>query len=322
MPSKKLTSRKRAELKRDKIKQEKKSRFPTFLILIVIIIIGIAGAYLVFSNIGANENNETNGQITNTAPIALQDYPVLPKNASVFQINPLKNDNDPDKDKINIVNISLPLHGFAEFKGESIYYTPEINYTGIDFINYTISDGKNQVTSKVHVIIADVDPIALIDTTKGTIVVELFKDKVPNTVENFINLAKMGFYNGLVFHRVIDNFVIQGGGCRPDGTQKDSPFPPINLEINPEVHHVDGAIAMARTNEPNSATCQFFIDDGPQTKLEPGGVDPNGYAVFGVTIDGIDVVRAIASVATTTRYGMEDWPIDDIIINSIKIENQ
>jgi cyclophilin family peptidyl-prolyl cis-trans isomerase len=208
------------------------------------------------------------------------------------------------------------LHGIAEFKGDFVYYTPEINFSGIDSISYTISDGKNQVTSKVHIIIADVNPIALIDTTKGTIVVELFEDKVPNTVENFINLANMGFYNGLVFHRAIDDFVIQGGGSRADGTQKDSPFGTINLEINPEVRHVDGAISMARTTDPNSATSQFYICDGAQT-----GLDDN-YAAFGVTIEGIDVVRAIASVGTTTKYGMEDWPIEDIIINSIKIENK
>ncbi len=317
MSSKKLTTRKRAELKREKIKQQKKSKFPTLIIFIVVIILGIAAVYFIFSNIGENENNnETNGQITNRAPSALPDYPVLSENTSFFQINVLLNDNDPDNDEINIINISHPLHGIAEFKGEFIYYTPEINFSGIDIINYTISDGKNQVTSKVHVIVADVNPIALIDTTKGTIVVELFKDKVPNTVENFINLANMGFYNGLVFHRVIDDFVIQGGGSRPDGTQKDSPFGTINLEINPEVRHIDGAIAMARTSDPNSATSQFYICDGAQPNLD------NNYAAFGVTIEGIDVVRAIASVSTTTKYGMTDWPIEDILINNIKIENQ
>ena len=96
----------------------------------------------------------------------------------------------------------------------------------------------------------------------------------------------------------------------------------IDLEINPEVHHVDGAIAMARTNDPNSATSQFFINDEAQPSLEPGGVDQYGYAAFGVVIEGMDIVREIASVGTTVKNGMSDWPIDDVIINSITIENQ
>ncbi len=166
------------------------------------------------------------------------------------------------------------------------------------------------------------NPIAIIDTSMGTIKVELYEDKVPNTCENFINYANDGFYDGLVFHRVIDDFMIQGGGFYPNGTEKDT-NDPIDLEINEEVRHVDGAIAMARTNDPNSATSQFFINDGPQPNLEPGGVDPNGYAAFGVVIDGMDIVRSIAIVETTIKHdAMQNWPIDDVIINSITIENQ
>lgn len=92
--------------------------------------------------------------------------------------------------------------------------------------------------------------IAVIDTSMGTIKVELYEDKVPNTCENFIKLANDGFYDGLVFHRVIDDFMIQGGGFYSDGSQKESPYGAIDLEINKEVRHVDGAIAMARTNDP------------------------------------------------------------------------
>jgi peptidyl-prolyl cis-trans isomerase A (cyclophilin A) len=116
--------------------------------------------------------------------------------------------------------------------------------------------------------------------------------------------------------------MIQGGGFEADGTQKQSPYGSIDLEINPEVHHVDGAIAMARTSDPNSATSQFFINDEAQPSLEPGGVDQYGYAAFGVVIEGMDIVREIASVGTTVKNGMSDWPIDDVIINSITIENQ
>jgi len=165
------------------------------------------------------------------------------------------------------------------------------------------------------------NPVAVINTSMGTIKVELYEDLVPNTVNNFIKLAKDGFYNNLVFHRVIEDFMIQGGGFDADGNRKESPYGAIDLEINPEVKHVNGAIAMARTSDPNSATSQFFIDDGPQSQLEPGGVDQYGYAAFGVTIEGIEVVRAIASVSTTTKFGMNDWPVNDVIINSITIEN-
>ncbi len=158
--------------------------------------------------------------------------------------------------------------------------------------------------------------IAVIDTSMGTIKVELYEDKVPNTCENFIKLANDGFYDGLVFHRVIDDFMIQGGGFYSDGSQKESPYGAIDLEINKEVRHVDGAIAMARTNDPNSATSQFYICDGAQSFLD------DNYAAFGVVIDGINVVKDIASVSTTTKNDMTDWPVDDVTINSITIENQ
>jgi cyclophilin family peptidyl-prolyl cis-trans isomerase len=151
----------------------------------------------------------------------------------------------------------------------------------------------------------------------GKIKIELYQDLVPNTVSNFLNLSNISFYNGLVFHRVIDDFVIQGGGHYPNGTRKISPFGPIDLEIHPKARHVDGAIGMARTSNPNSATCQFYICDGPQHFLD------DNYAVFGkVTTDTMSVVRAIAEVETTTKYGMQDWPVEDVIINSVVIKGK
>lgn len=165
--------------------------------------------------------------------------------------------------------------------------------------------------------------IAVMNTTLGTIIIELYEDKMPITSENFIRLANDGFYNGLVFHRVIQDFVIQGGGYYPNGTEKISPYGPIDLEIDPSVHNLDGTIGMARTSDPNSATSQFFIDDGAQRFLEPNGSDPYGYAAFGRVVKGIEVVRAIASVQTMTKYGiMEDWPVDDIIIENVIILHQ
>ncbi len=158
--------------------------------------------------------------------------------------------------------------------------------------------------------------IAIIETSMGTIKVELYTDKMPITTENFIKLANDGFYSSLVFHRVIKGFVIQGGGFYPNGTLKHSPYGPIKLETNPDVTHVDGAISMARTSDPNSATNQFFICDGTQHFLD------GQYAAFGKVIDGMNIVREIASVKTTTKYGMQDWPVEDVIINSIIIEEE
>ncbi len=224
-----------------------------------------------------------------------------------------------------IGNVSLTGHRIIS-PNETITYT------------LTASNLTSTKTATTHIIVEEPDDnesngngngtadnsIAVIDTSMGIIKVELYENKVPNTCENFIKLADDGFYENLVFHRVIKSFMIQGGGFYANGTRKESPYGTIDLEIHPDVHHVDGAIAMARTNDPNSATSQFFIDHGSQPQLEPGGVDPNGYAVFGVVIDGIEVVRAIASLdpeQTTTKYGMQNWPIDDVIINSITIEN-
>lgn len=160
------------------------------------------------------------------------------------------------------------------------------------------------------------NPFAIIETNMGTMKLELYKDKVPITVENFIKLANDGFYDDLVFHRVIDDFVIQGGGYYANGTYKTSPYGSIELEIHPDVRHVDGAISMARTSDPNSATSQFFICDGKQSFLD------DNYAAFGKIIVGIDVLRDAASVETTTKYRMQDWPVDDVIIESVTILNQ
>ena len=318
MPGKKLTARKRAELKQKKRKEMQKTNLPIFIIFFIIIVGVIAGGYYVITNFGTNENGQpTNGQTTNSAPIATEDYVVIPIGVYVYRIEPLENDYDLDNDEINLTSITEPKNGIAELKeGNSIKYTPPENYSGLDTFKYTISDGKKEATSTINLILAENNnPIALIDTSEGTIAVELFIDKVPNTVTNFIDLATSGFYKNLVFHRVIDDFMIQGGGFKTDGTRKESPFGTIDLEINPEVRHVDGAIAMARTSDPNSATSQFYICDGAQSYLD------DDYAVFGVVIYGMNVVRNIASVETTTKYGMQDWPVEDVMINDITIGN-
>ena len=148
---------------------------------------------------------------------------------------------------------------------------------------------------------------AVIETSMGTITVELYGPQAPNTTANFIELAESGFYDGMVFHRVIDNFVIQGGCPNGDGTGGSGTT--VELELHPDLTHVDGTIAMARSQDPSSASSQFYICDGAQHRLD------GQYAVFGRVIDGIEVVREIAEVATDSRYG----PIEDVIIIKIFI---
>jgi len=159
------------------------------------------------------------------------------------------------------------------------------------------------------------NPIAIIDTSMGIIKVELYEDKMPITTENFIKLAKDGFYNGMIFHRIKANFMIQTGGYLPDGSQKSSPYGNIQFETS-DVKHVDGAISMASTGAKVGGSAQFFICDGAQSFLD------GNYAVFGVTIEGIDIVRTIAAQPHADSGDGTGKPTTDIIINSITIENQ
>ena len=143
-----------------------------------------------------------------------------------------------------------------------------------------------------------------------TIIFELKEADAPNTCANFKKYVQDSFFDGLIFHRVIDGFMIQGGGFYPDLTQKPPTYSPIALEISPNLRHIDGAVAMARTNDPNSATSQFYICDGPQSSLD------DNYAVFGQVVSGMDVVRAISAVQTTTSGGMSDVPASTVSIVS------
>ncbi len=162
--------------------------------------------------------------------------------------------------------------------------------------------------------------IAIIDTSYGTITIELFERRAPITTGNFINLSIDEFYDGLLFHRVIDDFVIQTGD---PNTRDNNPYndgsggsgKTIPLEIHPELTHVDGAVGMARSQDPDSATSQFYICDGPQHQLD------GDYAVFAVVIEGIEVVRQIAQVETwgMKRPILKDHPIEDVYMYSVFI---
>ncbi len=155
----------------------------------------------------------------------------------------------------------------------------------------------------------------------GSIVLELDADKAPISVSNFIQYAQEGYYDGLIFHRVIEGFMVQGGGFFPDMNEKNPPYPPIKNEaIDSGLLNDRGTISMARTNSPDSATSQFFINTVDNAFLDPGGNSAEGYAVFGRVISGMSVVDTIESVSTTTENGQENVPVSDVIITTVTVQ--
>lgn len=159
----------------------------------------------------------------------------------------------------------------------------------------------------------------LIKTTAGDIVVELNAEKAPKTVENFLRYVDDHFYDGTIFHRVIDGFMIQGGGFTPDFVQK-STRSPIVLEANNGLKNDRGTIAMARTMVPNSATSQFFINVRDNASLNAKGSN-DGYAVFGKVVDGMDVVDKIRAVQTGRKGPHSDVPVETIeIISASRVD--
>ena len=159
------------------------------------------------------------------------------------------------------------------------------------------------------------------ETSMGDITLELDGEKAPDTVANFVEYANSGFYDGTIFHRVIANFMIQGGGFDSDMKQKKT-REPIKNEAANGLKNETGTIAMARTNDPNSATAQFFInvkDNGFLNHTAPSG-QGWGYAVFGKVTDGMDVVHAIEKVDTTIRSGMQDVPAETVVINKVTVQ--
>lgn len=161
------------------------------------------------------------------------------------------------------------------------------------------------------------NPQVLIKTTEGDITLELYPDKAPITVKNFLDYTRAGTYENTVFHRVIKGFMIQGGGYIGSGEEKPTNAP-IKLESNNGLKNLAGTIAMARTNVPDSATNQFFINtiDNDFLNYAPGNP---GYTAFGKVISGMDVVKKIEAVKTTTKHRMEDWPVNDVTILKIEV---
>lgn len=161
------------------------------------------------------------------------------------------------------------------------------------------------------------NPKVLIKTSKGDITIELFQDKAPVTVENFLTYVDEKFYDGTTFHRIKKNFMIQGGALTPDMEEKQ-PYEPIRNEANNGLKNARGTIAMARMEDPQSAQNQFFINHVDNFNLDYGTYsDGWGYCVFGKVTAGMDVVDAIASVRTMTRRNYPDYPREVINIISI-----
>lgn len=156
-----------------------------------------------------------------------------------------------------------------------------------------------------------------INTSEGRIVVELDEQKAPKTCANFIKYAQEGFYNNTIFHRVIPNFMIQGGGFTASMQQKKT-HAPIPLEAKNGLKNNVGTIAMARTNDPNSATSQFFINVKDNDFLNASGTN-DGYAVFGQVVSGMDTVRKIARKPTTSKGFYDDVPVRPIEIKSVEL---
>ena len=165
------------------------------------------------------------------------------------------------------------------------------------------------------------NPTAIIHTSMGDITLELYADKAPRTVENFIHYADTGFYNDTIFHRVISHFMIQGGGFTADMKQKPTGEPIIN-EANNGLSNLRGTIAMARTSDPQSATSQFFINVQDNPGLDYTGETSSrawGYAVFGKVTKGMEVVDAIRMVETTSIPPYADVPKTPVVIKRVEI---
>ena len=156
-----------------------------------------------------------------------------------------------------------------------------------------------------------------LETTMGNIIIALDEKAAPVTTQNFIKYVQDGFYNGTIFHRVIWDFMIQGGGFTPDMRQKPTCSPIINEAAN-GLKNDRGTIAMARTNDPDSATSQFFINQKNNDYLNYTGPG-TGYAVFGKVVEGMDIVEKIAAVRTTAKFSSQDVPVQTVMIKSATI---
>jgi cyclophilin family peptidyl-prolyl cis-trans isomerase len=164
----------------------------------------------------------------------------------------------------------------------------------------------------------DKNPQVILDTSYGKIIVELYADKAPITVKNFLQYVDDKHYDGTIFHRVIPDFMIQGGGMEP-GLKEKKTRETIKNESTNGLSNERGTLAMARTNQPDSASAQFFINVKDNDFLDRAKArDKVGYAVFGKVVDGMDVVEKIRRVETASRGGHDDVPVQDVVLRSAR----
>ena len=165
------------------------------------------------------------------------------------------------------------------------------------------------------------NPMVVLSTSMGDIKVELYQDKAPISVKNFLDYAKAGYFDGTIFHRVIPGFMIQGGGLTSDMQEKrEGQKSSIKNESSNGLKNETGTLAMARTSAPDSATSQFFINVKDNSFLDKDRAqDGVGYAVFGKVVEGMDVVRKIEQAKTTTKGPHQNVPVDAVAIKSVKV---
>ena len=327
MPSKKKTYEKRQELKQKKNSSGLHSwLLPTIIVLIVIGIAAVAAITLLpgekdIDDTGNNNGGNTNPPVENVAPMAVDDsytrVAALIVNSQENFLKVIENDYDENEDELSIKFVEEVTGANITIVNDMLNFVPDTDFTGDLTFAYIIDDGTGN-TSEANVTVSVVNrPNAVIDTAKGTIKVQLYTDLLPKTCANFIQLIDDGFYDGMIVHRVMDDFMIQAGTSYPDGSTQISPYGNIQFETHEDVKHVDGAISMASTGWAVGGSAQFFICDGEQHDTLDGG-----YAVFGVTVEGIEVVRDIADETHDFSSGQAGGgkPLSDILINSITIE--
>ena len=166
----------------------------------------------------------------------------------------------------------------------------------------------------------DINPKVVLETTKGKIVLELYPDNAPETVENFLSYVDSKYYDGTIFHRVIPRFMIQGGGFEPGMKRKRATWAPIKNEADTGLKNDRGTISMARTGDPHSATSQFFINSVNNDSLNFRSKTQQGwgYAAFGKVVEGMKTVDAISAVKTTSRPPFRDVPAEPVVIKSAR----
>lgn len=184
----------------------------------------------------------------------------------------------------------------------------KVTSTGALPITLKAANGAVLFTATLTVL----QPQVTLITSKGNIVMELYPEQVPTTVNNYLSYVSSGFYTGTLFHRVIAGFVVQGGGYTTGMVKKTGQLPPIPLESNTGLLNTRSTVAMARTNAPDSATSEFFINLADTPSLDYQSAANPGYAVFGKVVTGMDVVDAIAAEPTTTVNGVADVPSTDV----------